>query len=67
MKDSDPESFADAVFIDKALRETTATRDAIRGTAFLHKSRQPLASVDLDETESYVNLLLDECEGLCSI
>ena len=67
MKDSDPESFADAVFIDKALRETTATRDAIKGTAFLHKSRQPLASVDLDETESYVNLLLDECEGLCSI
>ena len=67
MKDLDPESFADAVFIDRALRETPASRDAIKGTAFLHKSRVPLASVDLDETESYANLLLEECEGLCSI
>lgn len=67
MKDTDPESFSDAVFIDRALRETPTTRDAIKGTAFLHKSRVPLANVDLDGTDSYMNLLLEECEGLCSI
>ena len=67
MKDHDPESFADALFVDQALRETPASRDAIKGTAFLHKSRKPLSSVNLNETESYVNLLLDECEGLCKI
>lgn len=67
MKENDPDSWADAVFIDRALRETPTTRDAIKGAAFLHKSRKPLANVDLDETESYVNLLLEECEGLCSI
>ena len=67
MKENDPESFADAVFIDRALRETPTTRDAIKGVAFLHKSRIPLSSVPLDETDSYVDLLLDECEGVCKI
>ena len=67
MKENDPESFADAVFIDRALRETLTTKDAIKGAAFLHKSRTPLSSVNLDETDSYVNLLLDECEGMCKI
>ena len=67
MKEKHTESFADAVFIDRALRGTLTTKDAIKGAPFLHKSRTSLSSVNLDETDSYVNLLLDGCEGVCKI
>ena len=34
MKEHAPESFADALFVDRALRETPASRDAIKGYRF---------------------------------
>ena len=64
MKEHDPESFADALFVDRALRETPASRDAIKGTAFHPHTPYALSGPNLDETESYTNLLLEECEGL---
>ena len=67
LQKSDPKSFQDAVFIDQALRNVPATRDAIKGDAYLHKSRKPLAEVDFSDVTSYDNQMLEECEGLCGI
>ena len=67
LKDNDPKSFQDAAFIDQALRNVPATRGAIKGEAYLHKSRVPLIEVDFSEVTSYDNLMLEECEGLCGI
>lgn len=67
LKDNAPDSFQDAVSVDRALRENPETRGAIKGKAYLHRSRIPLAEVDFSETSGYQELMLEECEGLCGI
>lgn len=67
LKEKDPKSFQDAVFVDQALRSVPATRGAIIGEAFLHRSRMPLSDVDFSEVTSYDDRMLEECEGLCGI
>ena len=67
LKDNDPKSFQDAVFIDQALRNVPATRGAVKGEAYLHRSRIPLVEVDFSEVSSYDDMMLEECEGLCGI
>ena len=67
LKESDPESFRDAVFVDEALRKVPAIRGTVKGQAFLHRSRVPLAEVDFTEAQNYEDLMLEECEGVCGI
>ena len=67
LQENDPKSFQDAVFIDQALRDVPAARDAIKGEAYLHRSRTPLSDVDFSNVTSYDNQMLEECEGLCGI
>lgn len=65
--DHDPKSFADAVFVDKALREMPHLRELSKGAAYLHRSRQPLDEVDFSNTKDYAESMQEECEGLCGI
>lgn len=68
--ENDPQSFDDAVFVDKALRDIPVVRNAITangGKAYLHRSRTPLADVDFSDTTDYDTLMAEECEGLCGI
>ena len=67
LKEDFPKSFQEAVFIDQALRNVPATKGAIKGDAYLHRSRTPLIDVDFDEVTSSENLMIEECEGLCGI
>ena len=70
LKERDPASFADAVFVDRALREIPVVRDAITakgGQAYLHNARKPLAEIDLSETTNYDDLMAQECEGVCGV
>ena len=67
MQKNDPESFADAVRIDWALRNSTRTRGAVDSEAYLHSSRIPLDQVDFSEATGYADLMAEECEGLCGI
>lgn len=67
LKESDPKSFQEAVFVDTALRAVPATKGTIRGEAYLHRSRKPLDEVDFTDVTSYDNQMLEECEGLCGI
>ena len=67
LKEKDPKSFQDAVFIDQALRNVPATKGAVKGQAYLHRSRTPLVEVDFGQATSYDNHMLEECEGLCGI
>ena len=67
LREHDPKSFQDAVFIDQAIRDVPAARDAIKGDAYLHRSRKPLSEVDFSEVISYDDLMVEECEGLCGI
>ena len=67
LKDKDPKSFRDAVFVDQALRDVPAIRKVINGEAYLHRSRVPLGDVDFGEVNDYHDLMVEECEGLCGI
>lgn len=66
MKTHDPESFEDAVFIDREIKKLPR----FKGQAFLHRSCKPLDEVDFnpkgrkfDDTDFFIN----ECEGMCGV
>ena len=67
LQEHDPKSFAEAVFVDRALREMPQLRQLSKGTAYLHRSRQPLDEVDFSSAKDYTEAMLEECEGLCGI
>ena len=67
LKENDPRSFAEAVFVDRALREMPHLRALSKGTAYLHRNRRPLDEIDFTETRDYIESMQEECEGLCGI
>lgn len=67
LQENDPESFQDAVFIDKAIREVPHIRGTLRGEGYLHRDRKSLDSVDFSQTETYEDFMANECEGLCGV
>ena len=67
LKEHDPKSFAEAVFVDRALRELPHLRELSKGTAYLHRTRKPLDEVDFSNTKDYNEAIQEECEGLCGI
>jgi hypothetical protein len=78
MKRHDPESWADAVAVDAALRTDQGVA-GFRGEAFLHECRIPLTEVDLEarvlrpKRTKQGKLLFsgsafgNECEGMCGV
>ena len=67
LKENNPSEFEDAVFIDRVLRDVPAVNSLINGEAYLHASRVPLSEVDFSEAQTYEDLMVEECEGLCGI
>lgn len=74
MKANDPESFADAVLIDHAIRPGMPGPKRKPGVAwFVHRDRVPLDEVDFSTAEErgQGNLFADdfgnECEGMCGV
>ena len=75
MKINDPESFADAVAVDEAIRPGMAGPRRPKGDLwFLHRQRIPLAQVDFRTAEDIgQNSLFDEqgfaveCDGMCGV
>lgn len=66
MRQHDPESWSDAVFVDNALR-ATARADRFNGEMYLHNSMKPLSQVELHPLDRQLVLFGDECEGLCGV
>ena len=70
MKLNDPESFADAVAVDEAIRPGMAgPRRPKHDQWFVHASRKPLADVDFRTAEEagQLNMFINECEGMCGV
>ena len=63
---ADPESWADAVMLDKIIREPAR---GMRGTQFMHRSCKPLDEVDLSTAADHgqVDMFNNECEGMCGV
>jgi hypothetical protein len=67
---TDPEAFADAVLIDRMIRDSTAA--GVENPAYLHRSLKPLDEVDLTDLTDAGQLDLwghweNECEGMCGV
>ena len=72
MKANDPDSWADAVVVDRAIRNGVKNRHGKRVSPaqwFLHASRKPLEEVDLRTAEQagQFRLFGNECEGMCGV
>tara|TARA_R110002096_G_scaffold205861_2_gene391956 strand:- start:165 stop:962 length:798 start_codon:yes stop_codon:yes gene_type:complete len=70
MRDSDPEHFAKAIEFDKQIRELSKKDQALKMTAYLHRSCKPLDEIDFDSDEDKGQLTWDfkaECSGLCGV
>lgn len=70
MKANDPESFADAVAIDKAIRPGMAGPKRPKGEQwFVHRSAKPLDEVDFRTAKEAGQLSMfdNECEGMCGV
>ncbi len=66
MKLDDPESWADAVFVDSALR-TSGRAERFDGEMYLHKSMIPLGEIrNFPDIHQYP-MFGDECEGMCGV
>lgn len=67
MRDFDPDSWADAIAVDKVIRQDMA--GVHKGQVFVHRSLKPLDEVDLStpEERGQLNLFLNECEGMCGV
>ncbi|TIU02314.1 MAG: hypothetical protein E5W43_00795 [Mesorhizobium sp.] len=64
-----PDEFADAVVVDRMIRDARAGQRSQQGKVFLHPSLKPLNEVDLSTAEErgQLNLFLNECEGMCGV
>ena len=67
LKENDPKSFSDAIFVDKAIREIPQVRGTLRGDGYLHRERQSLDSVDFSIAQDYDDFMASECEGMCGV
>lgn len=60
-----PEEFADAVDVDRAIRN----QSGFRGEQYMHRSLKPLEAVDFRTAEEMgqLNMFFNECEGMCGV
>lgn len=70
LRDNDPEGFALAVQIDKALRSVGYV--GLVGEGYLHESLKPLDEVEFKPKAKrkrwhQTNMFLNECEGMCGV
>lgn len=64
-----PDEFADAVAIDRKLRDGDGPQRTAKGDLYLHSSLKPLDEVDLstDAERGQPDLFANECEGMCGV
>ncbi len=71
LKQSEPESYYEAVKYDRWLRnsKTNPVRKLLKGRPYLHSARRPLATViaEMEEDPDAINHFNEECEGLCGV
>lgn len=63
IKQNDAEGFEQACQLDELIR----TKLRYKNELYLHKSRQPLREVDLQEDQTTIDDFINECEGFCGI
>lgn len=63
LKKNHPEEFADAVYIDKMIRNL----EKLNGECYLHRSCIPLDEIDFGINQTDIYEFIGECEGMCGV
>ena len=67
IRDNDPEAWADAVLVDKRMRENGPVR-GMQQLEYMHRSCVPLDQVDLSTPADAGQIsFMDECDGMCVV
>lgn len=68
LRDEEPESFAEAVRVDRVYRELKG-KAGLRGVPYVHASRVPLDQVEFKpkQVDTTLSLFGNECEGMCGV
>jgi len=67
MKENDPESWADAVIVDKAIRDNGSKNNYQQ---FMHRSLKPLDEVDFSTPAEKGQVefgFIQECDAMCGL
>jgi hypothetical protein len=69
LKTDEPEAFAAAAAFEKAVQESKRNSDDFQSIPFLHKSCQPIETVDFssEEDRGQLSLFGNECTGMCGV
>jgi len=69
MKINDPDSFAEAVDFDAAIREGGTVLKGYKQQQYVHRSYKPLDEIDFRNLEDLgqLNFFENECEGMCGV
>lgn len=67
LKHHDPEAFADAVAIDRAIRPGWGWWNQNQSEWFVHRSLKPLEEIEFEPDERQGWLFGNECEGMCGV
>jgi hypothetical protein len=69
LKDQEPDAFAQAIEFEHRLHAALEVDQTWHGKLYLHKSLQPLESVDFrtEEERGQTDLFGNECEGMCGV
>ena len=69
MKINDPDSFAEAVDFDAAIREGGTVLKGYKHQQYVHRSCKPLDEIDFRNLEDLgqLNFFENECEGMCGV
>jgi hypothetical protein len=67
IRDNDPDAWADAVTVDRAMRERGPVR-GMQQLEYMHRSCVPLDQADLSTAADHGQIsFIDECDGMCGV
>lgn len=67
-RDLSKDEMADAIEVDRKLRDTSIGVARTKGELYLHRSCVPLSEVNFDNVDhDQIDLFGNECEGMCGV
>lgn len=67
LKEQEPEAFQEAVKYEAGLQKAMSQVSGFRGRPFLHRSCQPLETIDFTVKSDQLEMFINECEGMCGV
>jgi hypothetical protein len=73
LKQEDPESFAEAVRVEREMQQlnkaaqSSGAKNFLNCTPYLHRSCKPIDEIEFDADRDQMDLFQNECDGMCGV